>query len=131
MIYTLKDLEKIDLKLKPWYKIFLYWDLWAGKTTIIKYILKNILWDNINITSPTYIHYKKYDNNIYHFDLYRLENYDDFINIGWEEIVDNGQNICFIEWPQIIEEIFKPNIKIILNKVLDNENERDIEIIYC
>lgn len=130
MIYTLKDLEKIDLKIKPWYIIFLYWDLWAGKTTIIKQILKSILWNDINVTSPTYVHYKKYSKNIYHFDLYRLEDYNDFVNIGWEEIIDNEQNICLIEWPQIIENIFKPDIKIIINKVPERENERDIEIIY-
>jgi len=130
MIYSIENINSFSLDIKSWYKIFLYWDLWAGKTTIIKNILVNMYWINYNITSPTYIHYKKYLSNIYHFDLYRLESYNDFINIWGEEILECISNICFIEWPEIIEWIFTPDIRINIKKIIDNEDIRDIEIIY-
>jgi tRNA threonylcarbamoyladenosine biosynthesis protein TsaE len=77
-------------------------DLGAGKTTISKYIIQSLLGKEVAVKSPTYIYYNKYGENIYHFDLYRLQSYDDFVNIGGEEILDNPANICIIEWPEIL-----------------------------
>jgi len=128
MIYSLDDIKNISLKIDSWCKIFLYWDLWAGKTTLIKNLLKNIFGIQDNIVSPTYIHYKKYNWYIYHFDLYRLENYDDFVNIWWEEILDNKENICLIEWPEILDWFFEAEIKILISKTND-DSTRNIEII--
>ena len=52
------------------------------------------MWYNWSITSPTYTYYNKYtlDNfiNIYHYDLYRLKDYDEFFAIWWEDILDNN-----------------------------------------
>ncbi|HBA44704.1 TPA: hypothetical protein DEG21_04545 [Patescibacteria group bacterium] len=44
--------------------------------------MNEILKIDEKIKSPTYIHYKKYLDHIYHFDLYKLESYDEFVNIG-------------------------------------------------
>jgi tRNA threonylcarbamoyladenosine biosynthesis protein TsaE len=108
--------------------IFLYWDLRAWKTTLSKHIINNILWIKDDIRSPTYTYYNKYGKNIYHFDLYRLNSYDAFFAIGWEEILDNPDNICIIEWPEILEKYFKADIVIKLWKI--SENERSIDISY-
>lgn len=128
MKITLNSLDKIKLDIKKWDIIFLYWDLWAGKTTLTSHIIRNILKLNEKIKSPTYIHYKKYRENIYHFDLYRLEKYSEFINIGWEEILDNPENISIIEWPELLENVYKPTYKIYLKKT-ENEDEREIRIV--
>jgi len=128
MIYTIDKLAEINIDCKKWDKIYFYWDLWAGKTTLIKQLIGRLLWKETIITSPTYIHYKKYEKNIYHFDLYRLSEYEEFINIWWEEILDNEDNICFIEWPEIIENTYKPSVKIFLKKVDWKDDERDIII---
>lgn len=125
--YLLNEIWGLNLNLKKNEIIFLYWDLWAGKTTISKHILNNLLWVKEEIRSPTYTYYNKYLNN-YHFDLYRLQNYDDFFAIWWEEILDNNSWIIIIEWPELIEKYFSPTIKILLNKT-ENEKEREIEII--
>lgn len=125
----LSEINSIELKIQPGNKIFFYWDLWSWKTTIIKELFKKILWENINITSPTYIHYKKYW-FYYHFDLYRLNSYEEFINIWWEEILENKENICFIEWPEILENYYKPDITVRINKIEWKDNERDIKIEY-
>jgi tRNA threonylcarbamoyladenosine biosynthesis protein TsaE len=63
-------------------RIFLHGDLGAGKTTISKQIISSLLGIDVSVKSPTYIYYNKYGQNIYHFDLYRLQSYDDFVNIG-------------------------------------------------
>lgn len=65
--------------------------------------------------------------NIFHFDLYRLQKYDEFFAIGGEEILDTPENISFIEWPEILEKYYKPTLEIFLRKT-DNPDEREIEI---
>ena len=81
-----------------------------------------------NITSPTYTYYNKY-NDIYHFDLYRLKDYNEFFAIGAEDILDNNDGVILVEWPELIEKYYKPDIEIILKKT-DNEDEREIEVNY-
>lgn len=123
-----EDINQIKIEIKSGDIIFLNWDLAAWKTTLSKHIINNILWINEDITSPTYTYYNRYW-RIFHFDLYRLENYDEFYNIWGEDIVDNTENICLIEWPDIISKYFEPTIIINLEKT-DKDDERIIEIIY-
>ena len=134
MIYKLQELNKIPLDIKIPCLIFLEWDLGAGKTTLSKHILNNLLWVRKEITSPTYTYYNKYlwelkNKNIpvYHFDLYRLQNYEEFIAIWAEEVFDNNSWIIIVEWSELLKDYYKPDIKIVLEN-LWNENERDIEI---
>jgi tRNA threonylcarbamoyladenosine biosynthesis protein TsaE len=134
MKITLKNIKKLDIKPKKWDRIYLLWDLWAGKTTFSKYIINDILWVKEEVTSPTYTYYNKYSVvlnwekiNIFHFDLYRLKDYDEFFNIAWEDIFDDEDNIILVEWPDIIEKFYKPNIKLKILKT-QNNNEREVEI---
>jgi len=124
--YFLDELQSIDFSLNKPYLVFLRWDLWSGKTTFSQHIFSNILWITDQITSPTYTYYNKYWDN-YHFDLYRLDSYDDFFAIGWEDILDNNKWVIVIEWPDIIEEYYQPDMEIFLNKT-DITNQREIII---
>lgn len=126
--YWLSDIQYIKLDLSKPKIVFLKGDLWSWKTTLSKHILNNILNIKENIISPTYTYYNKYDNN-YHFDLYRLKNYDEFFAIWAEEILDNNSWIILIEWPDIIEKYYTPDIIISISKT-DNEDERIINIEY-
>lgn len=126
--YLLEKIKDINIDLIPWDIVFLYWDLGSWKTTLSKHIINDNLLVKWDVTSPTYTYYNKYKDNIYHFDLYRLSNYDEFFAIGWEEILDNKDNISIIEWPEIIKNHFKPTIEIYLRKT-DNEMEREIKIV--
>lgn len=126
--YLLNNISNLKIEIKSPMIIFLKWDLAAWKTTLSKHILKNIVWISDEITSPTYTYYNKYENN-FHFDLYRLKNYDEFFAIWGEEILDNNSWIILIEWPEIIEKYYSPDLEIILTKT-ENENEREIEIKY-
>ncbi len=126
--YLLSEITNIKLDLLKPKLVFLKGDLWSWKTTLSKYILNNILNIKDNITSPTYVYYNKYWEN-YHFDLYRLKNYDEFFAIWGEEILDNNNWIILIEWPDIIEKYYTADIIINISKT-DNEDEREINITY-
>lgn len=128
--YKKENLSDIDINITSWDIIFLYGDLAAGKTTLSKHIIQNILWYHGDVVSPTYTYYNKYWENIYHFDLYRLSQYDEFFAIWWEEILDNSENIVLIEWPELVKTYYKPTIEIFLTKT-DHDDERQIEIRYA
>ena len=82
------------------------------------------------ISSPTFNivnEYVKEDVNVYHFDVYRLEDEDEFYAIGGEEYFEKG--ICLIEWGEMIEHAL-PNkyIQISFSRNLEDENLREIVI---
>jgi len=127
--YSLTDIRDLQIDIKKPSIIFLYWDLWAGKTTLSGNIIRN-LWisKDEHISSPTYVYYNKYE-DIYHFDLYRLWDYEEFCMIWWEEILDNNEGIILIEWPEILKPYYTPDISIRIEKTLDDDI-REIEIEY-
>ena len=96
-----------SIVISDWFKqqnqvhyILLKGDLGAGKTTFSKHFISNICSTDINhITSPTFQFLHIYDKKICHFDLYRLSNESEFIELGLQIIliihimgVSNGQN---------------------------------------
>ena len=109
--------------------IVLSGDLGAGKTKFVQGILKYFNLEN-KISSHTFTIVNEYNSpntNIYHFDVYRLADVDEFYAIGGEEYFSKG--ICIIEWGEIIENILpKDYYKISINKSLDDENIREIII---
>ncbi len=125
--YSLDNLRDIELPINKPCIIFLKGDLWAWKTTLSKYIINDLLWITGDVISPTYTYYNKYM-DVYHFDLYRLQNYDEFFAIWWEDILDNNEWVILIEWPELLEKYYTPDIEIILKKT-DIEDERELEVI--
>ncbi|NNM15025.1 MAG: tRNA (adenosine(37)-N6)-threonylcarbamoyltransferase complex ATPase subunit type 1 TsaE, partial [Bacteroidia bacterium] len=52
---------------------------------------------------------------IYHFDFYRIKNLNEVYDLGFENYI-NGENYCFIEWPQNMEQLLDvKNVKIEIN----------------
>jgi len=101
--------------------IVLNGELGAGKTKFTEGFLSYFGLEN-EISSPTFTIVNEYKNekaNIYHFDVYRLSEIDEFYAIGGEEYFSKG--ICIIEWGEIIREALPEHyIKIDIQK--DNEN---------
>lgn len=126
--YTLDHLGDIKIDISRPSIVFLYGDLAAGKTTLSKKLISQFGTGDEEVTSPTYVYYNKY-NDIYHFDLYRMKNYDEFVSIGGEEIIDNNEGIIIIEWPELLEKYYIPDVKIYLTKT-EKEDTRKIEIKY-
>ncbi len=126
---TIEFAKKIASNLKEGDIIVLSGELGCGKTKFVQGILEYF---NIadEISSPTFTIVNEYITpkvKIYHFDVYRLSNSDEFYEMGGEEYFSNG--ICFIEWGEIIQDIL-PNhyIQISFKKNDNNENYREILI---
>ena len=112
-------------------------DLGVGKTVIAKSIGKFFNVEE-EMTSPTFNILKSYKTNnkkiskIHHFDLYRIKNINELINIGFEEYLYDNNSIVLIEWPEIANELLPKNLKnITIQKFLNkdnsfNDNERQI-----
>ncbi len=117
-----KDLKQGDI-------IVLSGELGSGKTKFTEGILKYFGLEN-EISSPTFTIVNEYSNNdvtLYHFDVYRLEDVDEFYAIGGEDYFDNG--ICIIEWGELIEEILpKKYTKISFKKSDSNLDYRELVI---
>jgi len=98
-----------------------YGTMGVGKTTFIKAICKQ-LGVNDNVSSPTFAIVNQYLTNknetIYHFDFYRINKIDEVYDFGYEEYF-YSKNLCFIEWPELIENLLPENyikIKIDISK---------------
>ncbi len=100
----------------------------AGKTTLIKHFLKRISKDEF-LGSPTFSLVHEYTSGkgkpVYHFDLYRLENTEQLLDIGFEEYLESGEYI-FIEWPELALPLLDDFMYIEM-KILD-EKTREIII---
>ena len=119
--------EKMGRLLKKGDIIAMQGTLAAGKTTITKGIAK-ALGITDTITSPTFCLISEYYGTmpLYHFDVYRLEGTEDFINLGADDML-YGDGVSIIEWSEkIMEEL--PSSTIILRLTPQEDGSRLIEI---
>lgn len=126
---TLKIAKTIASKLKKGDTIVLTGELGSGKTKFTEGFLSYFNMQD-EISSPTFNIVNEYTSNninIYHFDVYRLENSDEFYAIGGDEYFEKG--ISIIEWGEIIEDAL-PNeyLKIVFHKDNNDENKRILSI---
>jgi tRNA threonylcarbamoyladenosine biosynthesis protein TsaE len=83
-----------------------YGKMGAGKTTFIKALCQQLGVEE-EVTSPTFAIVNEYtgnDGSIFHFDFYRIKKLDEVYDMGYEDYFYSG-SLCFIEWPELIEEI--------------------------
>ena len=123
--------KKFAEKLKKGDVIVLTGELGSGKTKFTEGVLEHFGLEN-EISSPTFNIVNEYigkNINIYHFDVYRLEDEDEFYAIGGEEYFDKG--ICLIEWGEMIESVLpKKYIHITFNRNYENDDSREIVFEY-
>ena len=86
----------------------LYGKMGAGKTTFIKAVCEELGVSDV-ITSPTFAIVNEYRSDtagelIYHFDFYRIKKLEEVYDMGYEDYFYSGA-LCFIEWPELIEEL--------------------------
>ena len=84
-----------------------YGTMGAGKTTFVKALCEEMgVTDTVN--SPTFAIVNEYDTPtgrpVYHFDFYRIKRLAEVYDMGYEDYF-YGRGICFIEWPELIEEL--------------------------
>jgi len=121
-IWELSDI--IKNLLKQWYKKFLLkWDLWVWKTEFTKQLAKQ-LWIK-NISSPTYTYINIYSNKLLHWDLFRIKDKEEFINLWILDEINNFEYVC-IEWPKFTE-LYKTD-EFINIEIKKNWEKRNIKI---
>ncbi len=85
----------------PGLVLFLSGDLGAGKTTLVRGLLRALGWTG-RVKSPTYAlveHYTASRLDLYHFDFYRFKDREEWVNSGFREHF-NPESLCVVEWPE-------------------------------
>ena len=100
-----------------------YGAMGAGKTTFIKAVCEELGVEDV-ITSPTFAIVNEYQSAttgalIYHFDFYRIKKLDEVYDMGYEDYFYSGA-LCFIEWPELIEELLPEDaVKVTIREEAD------------
>lgn len=100
-----------------------YGKMGAGKTTFIKAICEAMGVKDV-VASPTFAIVNEYADAegqpVYHFDFYRIKNLREAYDIGCEEYFYSGYP-CFIEWPEMVEELLPEDVVSVRIEVSGNE----------
>lgn len=87
-------------------------DMGAGKTTFITAVLHAMGIEDVE-GSPTYSLVNVYDSQMFgrvnHFDLYRIEDENEALDIGIEEML-YSDDMSFVEWPEKIQNLLPDNV---------------------
>jgi tRNA threonylcarbamoyladenosine biosynthesis protein TsaE len=131
-----KDTKNLSKKISKLIKngdiIFLYGEIGVGKTTFVRFLINHLEVENKNkksdILSPTFNIVYDYEIGkikISHYDLYRIKNYKDILELGMFE--NSKDSITIIEWPELIKP--KPIDRIdILLKYSKSTNSRKVKL---
>ena len=107
-----------------------YGKMGAGKTTFIKAVCEELGVSDV-VNSPTFSIVNEYRSDdtgelIYHFDFYRIQKIDEVYDMGYEDYFYSGA-LCFIEWPELIEDLLPGDVV----KVTIEENEDETRSLQC
>jgi len=110
-------------------------ELGAGKTTFTQAFAKALDVKD-KVSSPTFVIEKIYKlkgqgdfTHLIHIDAYRLNDPEELISLGWEEIIANPKNIILVEWADNVEKILPEDyIRINLEHLGNDKREISVEV---
>lgn len=129
--HSVEETEQIAMnlasKLKGNEVIAFFGGLGMGKTAFTRGVCKGLGFKD-GVQSPTFSLVNQYDAKytVYHFDMYRINTYDDLYSTGFFDYIDTG--VLIIEWSENIENALPDDYIRIEISHGDNENERIIDI---
>lgn len=130
--YSLEDIPVVAKQLiaaAPYKTMLFYGEMGAGKTTLIKEIVKQLGVEEV-ANSPTFSIVNEYlsqkGETIYHFDFYRIEDEEEAYDIGIEEYFYSN-HWSLIEWPEKVENLL-PLESVSVYLTLNKDNTRNIQI---
>ena len=109
----------------------LYGKMGAGKTTFVKALCQELGVEDV-VTSPTFAIINEYRSDIageliYHFDFYRIKKLEEVYDMGYEDYFYSGA-LCFIEWPELIEELLPGNtVRVTIEELEDGSRKLTME----
>ena len=117
------DIARLILQSHAERRVFaLHGELGAGKTTLIKALCEALGVADAT-SSPSFAIVNEYrmadDRPVYHFDLYRLRDSRELLDIGFEEYLDSGA-YCVIEWPELADELLPREVLHLTIEAADN-----------
>ncbi|MHB8914683.1 MAG: tRNA (adenosine(37)-N6)-threonylcarbamoyltransferase complex ATPase subunit type 1 TsaE [Thiobacillus sp.] len=107
--------------LRPGITVYLQGDLGAGKTTLVRGMLRALGYAG-RVKSPTYTLAEIYNLptfELYHFDLYRMNDPREWMDAGFREVA-NGNTVSLVEWPEKAAGLLPPPDLRLLLQVLDD-----------
>lgn len=126
---TINFAKEFGSKLSPGSVVCFFGDLAAGKTTFVKGLVDGANCSSEEVCSPTFTYLNIYTGKcpIYHFDLYRLHDIDEFLSMGFDEFLHDPNGICCIEWSERIEKFLPASAFKVKLRVVE-ETKREIVI---
>lgn len=129
---TLPQAARRFVDLMDSYTVFAFnGQMGAGKTTFIMSLLRALGVEEDLAGSPSFALINEYRSDttaelIYHFDLYRLENLEEALEIGVEDYFDSGA-VCLIEWPDRIDDIL-PDDTVMVSLTVNDDDSRTMTV---
>lgn len=130
LTYELSEIDSVAVQLLSEVKsktLLFYGEMGAGKTTLIKALVKALGAEDA-ASSPTFSLVNEYyfdQGRILHFDFYRIEDENEVLDMGIEDYL-NTESWKFIEWPQKIEKFLDyPTQKVEI--LVENEVQRRLK----
>ena len=128
---TKKFASRLSNEFKKGQVVALKGDLGSGKTTFSQGIAEGLGIEQ-HVGSPTFKLVSEYVGEVlklYHVDCYRLNNYNEFLNLGGENLLLPDNGITLIEWANIIQELLPEDvIEIVFSRVKGEPNKRLLKI---
>lgn len=108
--------EQLAKACPPGTVIALHGDLGTGKTHLVKGIARGLGVSSATVRSPTFTILATYEDGeipLYHFDAYRVQDPDEFVELGYEEYIfgrgtGSSPGIACIEWAERVEDLLPP-----------------------